>query len=254
MRSPCNEIEHRLSGLFLCEQVGDVVRIQTPYLYPDGDLIDIFYSEAGGVPTFSDMGETLRWLRTQTSAAKRTQRQTRMIQDISVSQGVELHSGVLSVRSDAGRFAEDITLLAQTCLRVSDVWFTFKTRAIASMIEDVAEFLDDKQISYEKGVALVGRSARSWNVDFQTRTPLTSSLVQVLTTGSRGSVHRLTEHATAQWMDLANYRVGHEPRRFVTLFDDTIDIWLPEDFKLVSEVSDVAFWSQPEEFLHSIAA
>ena len=35
---------------------------------------------------------------------------------------------------------------------------------------------------------------------------------------------------------------------FVSLFDDTEDVWHQEDFNLVDEYSEIARWSQPEEF------
>ncbi|AIA55747.1 hypothetical protein Acaty_c1888 [Acidithiobacillus caldus ATCC 51756] len=40
-----------------------------------------------------------------------------------------------------------------------------------------------------------------------------------------------------------------QPRlTFVSLFDDTEDVWQDEDFRLVQDLSTVARWSRPDEF------
>ena len=84
--------------------------------------------------------------------------------------------------------------------------------------------------------------------------PQRSVFVSVLSTGSRGATKRIAEHTLAQWYDLSHLRVGLEPLLFVSLFDDTSDVWSPEDFRLVEQVSDVALWSRPEDFERALAA
>lgn len=36
-------------------------------------------------------------------------------------------------------------------------------------------------------------------------------------------------------------------RTFVSLFDDTADVWADEDFRLVEPLSTVSRWSRPDE-------
>jgi hypothetical protein len=40
--SICQKLAEQLPLLFVCEERGEYVRIRTPYLYPDGDIIDLF--------------------------------------------------------------------------------------------------------------------------------------------------------------------------------------------------------------------
>ena len=56
------------------------------------------------------------------------------------------------------------------------------------------------------------------------------------------------DHIVATWYDLNHLILGTQPLRFVSLFDDTIDIWTPENIRLVGDLSDVAYWSHPDEF------
>jgi hypothetical protein len=56
----CVDLERGLGELFTCAPQGEFQRIRTPYLYPDGDNIDLFLKADGNVVTVSDLGETMR--------------------------------------------------------------------------------------------------------------------------------------------------------------------------------------------------
>lgn len=248
--TPCDYIAENMGELFDCSPIGDYTRIRTPYLYPDGDIIDLFLSQTGnGSSTLTDLGETLGWLRTQTVSERKTDRQRRLIEDVCLTHGVELYRGMLMVRvKDFDEMSEAISRLSQTALRVSDLWFTFRNQAAASINDEVEEFLAAQEIQFERGERLVGRSGRTWRVDFHTRTSERSALVNVLSTGSRPSARRMAEHTLATWHDLSNLQIGPERLRFISLFDDELDVWAPEDFGLVEDVSEVAYWSHKDEF------
>ncbi len=47
--SICQKLAEQLPLLFVCEERGEYVRIRTPYLYPDGDIIDLFCKKEGDV-------------------------------------------------------------------------------------------------------------------------------------------------------------------------------------------------------------
>jgi hypothetical protein len=74
-------------------------------------------------------------------------------------------------------------------------------------------------------------------------------LVSVLSTGSRSAAARVVEHVVATWYDLNQLKVGQQSLEFVSLFDDTLDVWRPEEFRLVEEISTVARWSAQDELL-----
>ena len=84
-------------------------------------------------------------------------------------------------------------------------------------------------------------------VDFHVRAESRSSLVQVLSTGNRAEAHRVSEHVLAAWHDLNHLATGPEALTFVSLFDDTADVWADEDFRLVEPLSTVSRWSRPDE-------
>lgn len=245
----CQDLQRNIGALFTCSQQGDYQRVRTPYLYPDGDNIDVFCRADGETVTVSDLAETTGWLRMQTAALRRSPKQTRLITDTCVTHGIEFYRGMLQARCRPGdELAQVVTRVAQAAFRVSDLWFTFRTQAVQSITDEVADFLTEREFGFGRAEKLVGRSGRGWTVDFHVRTERRSSLVHVLTTGNRAAAHRVCEHVLAAWHDLNHLVAGPEALTFVSLFDDTADVWADEDFRLVEPLSTVSHWSRPDEF------
>jgi hypothetical protein len=42
--------------------------------------------------------------------------------------------------------------------------------------------------------------------------------------------------------------------QFVSLFDDTMDVWSDQDFNLLKDLSVITRWSQPDGFIEALAA
>jgi hypothetical protein len=245
----CQPITSMLGAMYECSDHGNLLRVRTPFWYPDGGIVDIFLKQNGDSFTLSDLGESTGWLRLQTLSGKRSPKQDRLIQDVRLTLGVEFYKGQLMVRcKDISKLPEAIHRLGQAIVRISDIWFTTRTRSIESASDEVADFFQERIISFDRSVRLAGRSGREWTVDFQTRTATRSTLVNVLATGSRAAAHRITEHVVAEWHDLQSLKVGPESLHFVSLFDDTNDVWEEEDFRQVETLSDVCRWSVPGEF------
>lgn len=254
MVNPCEEINRTIGELFTCSPVNGFVRIRTPYLYPDGDGVDLYLQEKEGQKTITDLGETLRWLRLQTVTQKKTDKQEALIQDICLTCSVEQYRGMFLIRvNEQESLASAITRLSQVVVRVSDLWFTFKTRALESIIEQVAELLAEQKIPFIQGEKMRGRSGRSWYVDFHTRHSQRSSFIEVLSTGSRPAANSKVNNVLAAWYDLNYLKIGQENVAFVSLFDDTLDIWSAENIRLLEEISDIAYWSRPEDLIQLVA-
>lgn len=135
--TPCDAIAGQLGALFSCSQHGQYVRVRTPFLYPDGDIVDLFVRDEGSRVVVSDLGESLRWLRNQTLAMKRPPRQRLLIEDIKLTNDVEVFKGMLIARSDADKLADAVMRVGQAAVRVGDLWFTVQSRAVQSATDDV---------------------------------------------------------------------------------------------------------------------
>ncbi len=249
----CEAIQKQIGELFVCtEHNGDYQRIRTPYLYPDGDNIDLFCKYEGDVVTVTDLAETTGWLRMQTISPSRSVKQNQLIADTCMTHGVEFDRGMLQARCQPkDSLAMVITHVAQAAFRVSDLWFTFRSRAVESITDEVADYLTERELPFRRREKLTGRSTKNWFVDFRVGDPEKSNaLVYVLSTANRAAAHRVAEHVVAAWHDLDHLK--SKSLRFVSLFDDTADVWAEENYKLVGSLSKVSHWSKPEEFAEEL--
>lgn len=256
----CETIQRGMGNLFECAAFEGYYRIRTPYLYPDGDTIDLYCIPHNDTITVTDLADTTGWLWMQTAALRRTAKQNRLIQETCRTHSVELYNGMLRARCKPGDDLTDVVnRVAQAAIRVSDIYFTMRRAgAIASkklatsVTKDVAEYLTAHNLPYEADKKLIGRSERVWNVDFQVRLPARNSLVYVMSARNRSAANRLTEHVVAAWHDLQNLSAGANPPRFVSLFDDASEIWREEDIRQVKDLSIVARWSRQEQFVKTL--
>ena len=135
------ELQREIGALFTCSKHGENQRIRTPYLYPDGDNIDLFCKVVDDVVTVSDLAETTGWLRMQSLAMRRSPKQRRLIDDTCVTHGIEFYRGMLQARCRRGdELASVVTRVAQAALRVSDLWFTFRAQAVQSITDESSRF------------------------------------------------------------------------------------------------------------------
>jgi hypothetical protein len=254
MATPCELIAEQMGSLYTCSSEGEYIRIQTPFLYPDGDVIDIYYRGDGNTGILTDLGETLRWLRMQMATQRQSRKQQQLIADICFTHSMEQYRGMFTARVKKPEdFAANLIRLAQCSLRVSDLWFTFRNKMGDSIVDDVEDLLQERKIPFDRSPKIPGRSANIWRPDFQTRGKERSTLVRVLSTGSREVARDQVVRATAMWYDLSHLSYGAEAMKFISLFDDTVDVWTREDFQLIEDLSDIAYWSNPDEFLEKVA-
>jgi len=248
-------VARQLGEMFVASPHGEWIRVRTPFWYPDGDVIDVFVRQEDRTFTVTDLGEALGWLRLQSLSDRRSPKQEKLIQDVGLTLGIELFRGQILLRCDSpSELSAAVHRVGQAALRISDLWFTTRTRTVESMTDEVADLLIEREIPFERSVRLAGRSGREWTVDFQTRTTNKSALVFVLATGSRAAARQLTEHVVAGWHDLSHLRVSQQGQRFVSLIDDTSDVWSDADFRLVESISELERWSQSSEFVERLRA
>ena len=245
----CASVGRTLPPLFVCSPApNEGVRVRTPLLYPDGGVVDVFVLERGSGFTVTDFGDALGWLGLQSISRRRSRRQDMLVQDVCRTLRIELFNDQLVLRSiTQDGLGEAALRIAQAVVRVSDLWFTLRSQSFQATEDEVDEWLSEKQIPFQRQVTKPGRSAREWTVNFETQTDNRTSLIFLLSTGSRGAVRRITEHVLAACVDLSHLRTGQPNLAFVSLFDDMVDVWRPEDFQLVEEHSEIARWSVPDE-------
>ena len=252
----CATLEQAVPPLFVCSPAAqEGVRVRTPMLYPDGGVVDVYVLERNGGYIVTDFGDAQGWLGLQSTSQGRSARRKALIEDVCQTLRIELSRDQLILRGvGSGALGEAVLRVAQAAVRVSDLWFTLRSQAFQSTVDEVDEWLRDREIAFERQVSKEGRSTQKWAIDFETHTDNRTCFVFILATGARGAVRRLTEHVVAGCVDLSHFKNGQPALTFVSLFDDTEDVWQPRDFSLVGEVSEVALWSHPAEFENLLLA
>ncbi len=247
--SLCTTISDSLPALFECSPAPqEGARVRTPMMYPDGGIVDVFILARGDEYIVTDFGEALAWLRLQSTSTRRSRRQQILVEDVCQTLGLELFRGQLVLRAIRGdALAEAVIRISQAAVRVSDLWFTLRSRSVQTTADEVNEWLRENEIPFDTGVHHSGRSNSDWNVDFLTRTDERTTLMFLLSTGARGSARRIAEHVLSGFVDLSHLREDQPQLEFVSLFDDTYDVWREEEFALVESHSQVALWSRPDQ-------
>ncbi len=245
----CDALRDSLPALFECAVAPrGAIRVRTPLLYPDGGMVDVFVEERGAGYVVTDYGDALGWLRMQSAGGKLSPKQRWMIDDVCLTLGVELDRGQITLRcEDRSALSDAVHRGAQAVLRVSDVWFTFRTRPGESIADEVDDWLRQRPFTYERAIRRSGHSGRDWTVDYEIMSGTHKSLVFLLSTGSRAVARRLSEHVVAGCFDLLQSAEVSQAS-LISLFDDTADVWQPEDINLVQNVSKTVMWSRPDEF------
>ena len=131
-------ITKKMGNLFTYSPSNQYIRIRTPFLYPDGDVIDLFYKEDGEYVVLTDLGETLGWLRMQTTDQHKSPKQRQLINDICLNLNIQLYRGMLMMRlKRSGDLAQAVMRLSQAALRVSDLWYIFRSQADEPAVDEI---------------------------------------------------------------------------------------------------------------------
>lgn len=246
--------------LFRAEDRGPRLRIVTPFALPDGDLLVVFILRHSDPPLLGDLGETLRWLRSHTSAARRSEGLQQRIIEICTGLGVELERGELRTRTRPDEpLALALVRLAQACLRVSELWRSFRPRPASALLDEIdAELrarLSGRPLGITRGDRIAGISATTWSVDFRVRTPARHTLMFVLASERREHARKLAEHVVAACTDLAHLRkLRRTPVQFIAVFDDRGEAWSDAEARLVAPFATPYKWSERAAWLPQLAA
>ncbi|WP_322495571.1 DUF1828 domain-containing protein [Chloroflexus sp.] len=86
----CAQLQTLHPPLFVCSPAPkEGIRVRTPFMYPDGGIIDVFGIERESHVEVTNFGEAIGWLRMQSFSGQLSPKQRRFIEDICLTLGVE---------------------------------------------------------------------------------------------------------------------------------------------------------------------
>lgn len=244
-------MQREIGALFAHSEEDMYEQVCTPLLYPDGDNIDVYLMLQDEAILVADLGETMAWLYSQSLSMRLSAKQIRLVTDICATHGVRFVNGVIEARCHSNDLASTVLRVAQVASRVSDLWLTFRTHTPPSIRSEIADHLDFRNLPFDRPPRLTGHSKRSWSVDFRIHTNNSAYLVNVLSARNRSAARRITDRVVATWYDLGSVE-WNEPTGFVSVFDDTSDVWTDKDYSLVESLSRVSRWSNPSGLYYTL--
>ena len=264
MTLDCKSLAQLATSLALvthCDQIkSGMLRLATPFRYPDGSQVDVFLDDAGALYNrvrLTDLGQTTAYLLDLQLKPWATQKRKQIIDDVCRTLDVTREGGELLVRLDEADLggpglADAIVRVAQACIRTADVSYTQRLRAPASFRDEVEEFISSNGVQVEAGIVLPGRFGKDVPVDFRTHGRRVKSVILTLSTQNAAAAHGISTEVFRKWYDLEPRRADHQ---FVTLFDSGNNAFRDDDLARLGEVSTVlAFPAQQDAVMEAIAA
>jgi hypothetical protein len=255
MQLTCEAITEAVTGFSLVEQCDTVrngmVRISTPFRYPNGSNIDLFLRiEKPLLPEsiiLSDYGQTANYLADLHIKPWATKKRRQLIEDVCATLGIEQNAGQFLVRLDAQRlneFSDSIVRLAQACVRISDLAYTQRIQTVGTFQEEIEEYISGIELQYEPEVSLTGIYGKEVKVDFRTQGKKVTSLIQTLATANPVRAHFISIEAFRRWFDLQEHKAFNQ---FITLYDSTNKVFREEDLSRLNDMSLVLGFPQDKE-------
>ena len=244
----CAHLQHSTSSLFECQArpQGDV-RVRTPFLLPDRDVVDLFVKIDNRDLHVSDYGLALSWLRTHSATGKLSPPTREHIEDLMQTLDVRLYRGQIEIRgATAAEVGFAIHKVGQAVVRVAELFRTMRTHTVRSVADDVEDWLRQREFGVTRRSKVFGRTA-SWTIDFEIRAAHRTSLVYLLSSGSRAGARDVRNRVYTGFSDIRLGSSKPPEDTLVSLIDDISDVWSDEDFALLRQVSRVAIWSMPDE-------
>jgi hypothetical protein len=250
MKLDCQEtVERYITNLkegFSCIPMENRLRIVTPYLYPDNDLIEIFIEELpSGQIRVTDLTETLRHLHASGFDVFESPKRKFMVETIASRTGVELFQGQLVKTGEVSQLGDLMFDVIVTARGVSDLIYTSKTFEPATFSEEVEAFLKSNQIPVESKVRLAGVSGKYYTVNFKV-TIVAPRFIQALSPVAAAGLKPKVDAAVRMWVDV-NHELTREQK--VTVLNDVDFEWKSYDVNILKSLSVISYWTRKDDLL-----
>lgn len=146
-------------------EIGDVVKLTTPYLDRHNDCLQIYVVKSNGQVVLTDDGETLDDLE-QSGFNPESDKRKDLLRVTLNGFGVQLVEGRLEVRASPENFALRKHSLLQAMLAVNDLFYLATPMVASLFYEDVVAWLDLAEVRYSPKVKFAGKSGYDYVFDF----------------------------------------------------------------------------------------
>ncbi|MCH8949573.1 MAG: DUF1828 domain-containing protein [Chloroflexi bacterium] len=230
---------------FSCQPLENRIRVITPFLYPDNDLIEVFVEEPSSTRIrITDLGETLRHLQVQGLDVSASPKRRHMVETIAAGTGVDVGRGELykeGTVTDLGNLLFDVIAAARG---VSDLILTSRSYEPAVFNQEVARYLRENQIKYEEKTPLTGQSGKVYKVSF--RAVRMNRYLETLSPNQSAGLQPVVNRVFRMWFDCNGQLT---PERKVSILNDIDFEWRQPEVALLGRVSTITYWSRRDDLI-----
>lgn len=238
------QLQEKLPLTYVCEPLGaDRLRLLTPFLYPDGDYIEFYFQQTPAGTYLTDLGEVLAYLTDSGISLRQSPKRQKTLNNILALHGVERFQGELRIRLEEDGDTNlnwQVSRLAQAAVQTLDMLYTLRLASLVTFQDEVEEYWVERDIPYEAKYPVVGGSGELYAVDYYLprRRPV---LVATLSSATAGYANTLTSKVVRQWHDIRRVDGRYN---YLSLLDDSSDVWKPEWIDQVAQLSHVIVWRE----------
>ena len=251
MNKVCRKIKNQIGDLFSCSEFNNFIKISTPFLYADGDIINIFYKEVEKGYILTDFGDTLETLESSTATGSISRKQEKIIKQICTNNNLKFNGEMIIGKFDNNeKLANKLINISQSMVEISNLRILNRSRKIRNMIDIVEDFIKGIEIEYKKNKKYTGYTNRIWQPNFSTEYKNNHTLIHILNAEKKGETKDIIAHVNMQWQDLESYKTSNK-FKFISLIIDTEEKennWTKEDTSFLKKTSEVKKWSNKEDF------
>ena len=229
------------------------LRCETAFLYPDGSSVDIFIETNEPLLNrymLTDLGQTMTWLLDVQVKPWQSKRRQQLLEDALRIYRVQHSNGALQLPSiGEGEVVSGIISLGQACVRTADLFYTRKLNLQSHFSEEIEEFLADLEVPYDTEQSLEGLGGRVVKVDFVVHSHRDSLVLTLAPGHSSYQAHTAANELFSKWYDLSE-----RPEQRVTVYDDRVDTYRPDDLNRLRDKSDLIGISETRALSELLAA
>lgn len=251
-------IGHSLNLIRSCYTMHNgALRLETPFVYPNGSYIDIFLKEKHallGSYVLSDFGQTSLFLRDAQVNVISTQKKKQALDDICVELDVKYREGAFEVEIDKPEMSDisdALTRISQACIRLADFLIHQRLRSANAFRDDIEEFLEAAGLRYVADIEVPGPYERAVKLDFEVFGATGSSYVLILAALNETAAHSSANEIFRKLHDLTLKRY-HEKHKFVIVYNSDSAAIRSDDLKRLGEQSEVVSYPDEEKALGEI--
>jgi len=231
------------------------VRIETAFRYPDGGSIEVFVLNQDPLSppkVLSDLGQTTAWLLDMQIKPWLSKTRRAFVEDVLHIYGARQNGGAIELNfASLDELESKVIVIAQACLRISDLTFTRRASLQATFNEDLEEVLVDADVEYEPNAELVGRYAAPVRVDYLVHGPRHAYSIMGWSSGNGSQAHVVANEIFRKWHDLD---IPERTEGRITVFDDRYDVYKDDDMKRIRNYSELIALSDSSTFSDALAA